>query len=345
VLHERDEWRHDHRGTRPQQGRNLVAQRLAATGRHQDQRIAAAEDMLDDRLLVAAECGVAEHAGEDVEWPVGHARMLAKRRRGTLSVPRLRRLNRPAQSSRHRRSNQARRACPAPDPGAGADNAGACRGCKVVCVTPFALERRRSLCCAPYCPSGPDMNDWIQRRRFRRTSIAMLLVCAMAAMLPATRVRAADRPLIFAAASLKPALDEILASPAAQALGAPRASYAASSQLARQIEHGAPAALFISADIDWMDVLDRDGLLEPVTRSNLLGHALVLVAPAASKVRLTIAPDFDLVGVLGAGGRLALAEPRSVPAGKYARSALATLGVWDAVEPRIIAADNVRAAL
>jgi molybdate transport system substrate-binding protein len=189
------------------------------------------------------------------------------------------------------------------------------------------------------------MNDWIQRRRFRRTSIAMLMVSALAAMLPATRVRAANRPLIFAAASLKPALDEILASPAAQALGAPRASYAASSQLARQIEHGAPAALFISADTDWMDVLDRDGLLEPGTRSNLLGNALVLVAPRASEVRLAIAPGFDLVGALGTGGRLALAEPRSVPAGKYAHAALATLGVWDAVEPRIIAADNVRAAL
>lgn len=173
----------------------------------------------------------------------------------------------------------------------------------------------------------------------------MLIVCALAAMLQATPVRAADRPLIFAAASLKPALDEILALPATQAFGAPRASYAASSQLARQIEHGAPAALFISADTDWMDVLDRAGLLEPGTRTNLLGNALVLIAPQASPAHLMIAPGFDLPGALGTDGHLALAEPHSVPAGKYARSALAALGVWDAVEPRIIAAENVRAAL
>jgi molybdate transport system substrate-binding protein len=168
-------------------------------------------------------------------------------------------------------------------------------------------------------------------------------LCALLAFVPATR--AAEPTLVFAAASLKPALDEILASPAARALGASQASYAASSQLARQIQHGAPAALFISADTDWMDVLDRDGLLEPGTRTDLLGNALVLIAPRTSEVRLAIAPGFDLIGALATGGHLALAEPHSVPAGKYARSALAALGVWDAVESRIIAADNVRAAL
>jgi molybdate transport system substrate-binding protein len=187
------------------------------------------------------------------------------------------------------------------------------------------------------------MNPISLRHRPRRAIGMMLALCVFASS-PAA-ARAAPPLLVFAAASLKPALDEILASPGAQALGAPQASYGASSQLARQIEQGAPAALFVSADADWMDVLDRDALLVPGTRTNLLGNALVLVAPQTSEIRLVIAPGFDLVGALGADGRLALAEPHGVPAGKYAHAALTALGVWEAVEPRIIAAQDVRAAL
>ena len=155
----------------------------------------------------------------------------------------------------------------------------------------------------------------------------------------------ADDLLVFAAASLKPALDEIIATPEAKAIGEVKASYAASSQLAHQIEAGAPASLFISADQDWMNAVASKNRIVADTRVDLLGNALVLVAPKDSTIHLTIAPNFDLVGALGKDGRLALGEPNSVPAGKYAKASLTALGVWDAVQPRIVSADNVRAAL
>lgn len=154
----------------------------------------------------------------------------------------------------------------------------------------------------------------------------------------------AEDVLVFAAASLKPALDRIIATPDTAAIGV-KASYAASSQLARQIEAGAPAALFISADRDWMDYVEQRKLVVPGTRSELLGNALVLVAAKDSTTKLDIGPDFRLVDALGKDGRLALAEPNSVPAGKYAKAALTALGVWDGVAPRVVAAENVRAAL
>jgi molybdate transport system substrate-binding protein len=155
----------------------------------------------------------------------------------------------------------------------------------------------------------------------------------------------ADDLLVFAAASLKPALDEIIATPDAKAIGDIKASYAASSQLAKQIEAGAPAALFISADQDWMDEVASKQKIVAATRTDLLGNALVLVAPKDSTVSLKIAPKFDLAGALGKDGHLALGEPNSVPAGKYAKASLIELGVWDAVQPRVVSADNVRAAL
>jgi molybdate transport system substrate-binding protein len=163
------------------------------------------------------------------------------------------------------------------------------------------------------------------------------------ALLPAACL--AESLLVFAAASLKPALDQILAAPDAGGTDAITPSYAASSQLARQIDAGAPAAVFISADQDWMDHLARRGLIVADSRLDLLGNALVLVAPRASTLHLEIAPGFDLAGALGDDGRLALAEPNSVPAGKYAKAALSRLGAWNAVESRIVAAENVRAAL
>jgi len=167
---------------------------------------------------------------------------------------------------------------------------------------------------------------------------------AASILLPAAPLRAAEL-LVFAAASLKPALDTILATPDAQAIGTIKASYAASSQLARQIEHGAPAGLFISADRDWMDYVEQRGAIADGTRTDLLGNALVLVAPAASAVERRIAPGFDLAGALGTDGRLAIGEPNSVPAGKYAKAALTTLGVWDTAATRLVAAESVRAAL
>jgi molybdate transport system substrate-binding protein len=155
----------------------------------------------------------------------------------------------------------------------------------------------------------------------------------------------AEDLLIFAAASLKPALDTRIAMPEVAALGRVQASYAASSQLARQIQAGAPAAVFISADEEWMDYAAQRGLIAADTRIDLLGNALVLITPRDSATRLDIAPGFDLAAALGRDGKLAMGEPNSVPAGKYGKAALVRLGVWDAVKDRIVSADNVRAAL
>ena len=152
------------------------------------------------------------------------------------------------------------------------------------------------------------------------------------------------RVLVFAAASLQTALDELLPQ-IRQATGTDVvASYAASSALARQIENGAPADLFISADLDWMDYVAARNLIRPATRVNLLGNELVLIAPAASTTSLTIGPAFPLAAAIGPN-RIALADPVAVPAGKYAQAALTSLGVWEAVKPKVAAAENVRAAL
>jgi molybdate transport system substrate-binding protein len=174
-----------------------------------------------------------------------------------------------------------------------------------------------------------------------RGALALLALATFGAPLRAS----AEELLVFAAASLKPALDEILATPDAKALGEIKASYAASSQLEHQIEAGAPASIFISADQDWMDAAAAKGRIIQETRIDLLGNALVLVSPKDSKVSLEIARKFDLARALGTDGRIAIGEPNSVPAGKYAKSALVSLGVWDSIESRIVSADNVRAAL
>ena len=150
--------------------------------------------------------------------------------------------------------------------------------------------------------------------------------------------------LVFAAASLKTALDRIAAAWRTETGKAATISYAASSTLAKQIENGAPAELFISADEDWMDYLQERQLIDPKTRIDLLGNRLVLIAPAATGSSTKIAPGFPLAALLG-DGRLAMADPGAVPAGRYGRAALEKLGVWSTVAHRIAAAENVRAAL
>ena len=154
---------------------------------------------------------------------------------------------------------------------------------------------------------------------------------ALALSLVAMNAGAQERLLVFAAASLKNALDEANASAPVRTV----ASYAASSALARQIERGAPAQVFISADVDWMDYLERKHLLQPKTRRDLLSNRLVWVVPASSAV-----PPQPL-SALGPRGRLALADPQHVPAGKYAKAALERLTVWSSVEKRVAAAENV----
>jgi molybdate transport system substrate-binding protein len=149
---------------------------------------------------------------------------------------------------------------------------------------------------------------------------------------------------VFAAASLSDVLQQIGKSYHSKTGRNVVFSFAASSALARQIEASPGADIFISADSDWMDYLGRKGLVQQATRVNLLGNYLVLIAPASSRVSLKIAPGFDLKGAL-AGGRLAIADPGSVPAGKYAKQALTSLGVWSTVAGRIAPAENVRVAL
>ncbi|MBS0221568.1 MAG: molybdate ABC transporter substrate-binding protein [Proteobacteria bacterium] len=177
----------------------------------------------------------------------------------------------------------------------------------------------------------------------RRTWLGFALASAA---LPLSAARAQGTGLvIFAAASLKNALDEI-ATDWTKAAGkpAPRISYAASSALAKQLEQGAPADLFISADLDWMDYVDKKGLIKPGTRVNLLGNKIVLIAPRDSKAAIEVKQGFDLAKALGAG-KLAMANVDAVPAGKYGKAALQKLGAWDGVKDRIAQADNVRAAL
>lgn len=150
--------------------------------------------------------------------------------------------------------------------------------------------------------------------------------------------------LVFAAASLRNALDN--ASHAYEKAGGAtiRVSYAASSTLARQIESGAPADIFISADTKWMDDVAKHGDIQSGTRFNFLGNRLVLVAPVSNPVKVDIKPGFPLAKLLG-NGHLAMADPAAVPAGIYGKAALENLGVWASVEGKIARAEDVRAAL
>jgi molybdate transport system substrate-binding protein len=149
---------------------------------------------------------------------------------------------------------------------------------------------------------------------------------------------------VFAAASLTDVLQEIGEAYRGKTGVAVRFSFAASSALAKQVETGAPADAFVSADLEWMDYLANHGNVDLKTRRNVAGNELVLIAPAGSGAKLAIARDFPLAAALG-DGRLAAADPASVPAGRYAKAALTSLGVWTQVESRIAPTENVRAAL
>jgi molybdate transport system substrate-binding protein len=168
------------------------------------------------------------------------------------------------------------------------------------------------------------------------------VAAALIAILPLA-AHAAD-VTVFAAASLTDALQTIGKSYQAKTGKTVVFSFAASSVLAKQIEASGGADMFISADTDWMDYLDKKGLIQKATRTNLLGNHLVLIAQAGTAAAVTIRPHFDLKSAL-AGGRLAVADPASVPAGKYAKAALTSLGVWDSVSGNLAQAENVRAAL
>ncbi len=181
----------------------------------------------------------------------------------------------------------------------------------------------------------------LTRRAFVTGLMAAATGLAMLLPLPAL---AAEKVNVFAAASLKNALDEVSAAWKAGTGKEATNTFAASSALAKQIEGGAPADIFISADLDWMKYLADKKLVVDGSEVNLLGNTLVLVAPADSKASVTIAPGFDLAGVLN-GGKLAVCDVKTVPAGKYGKAALEKLGVWDKVEGSLAQAENVRAAL
>ena len=151
-------------------------------------------------------------------------------------------------------------------------------------------------------------------------------------------------PVVLAASSMQEALTEAGSAWEASGHSAPVLSFAASSALARQVESGAPADMFISADGEWMDHVERAGMVSPGSRANLAGNSLVMIGPAQADGARWDGKRASLLAALGEG-RLAMADPASVPAGRYARAALQSLGVWDVVAERIAAGENVRAAM
>jgi molybdate transport system substrate-binding protein len=155
---------------------------------------------------------------------------------------------------------------------------------------------------------------------------------------------AAPQIMVFAAASLSESVQQLATAFQQQTGVRVRASFASSAALARQIDAGASADVFISADAAWMDELDAHQRLSPGSRRNLVANELVLIAPAGSQLRLQLGPHAPLAAALH-GGRLALADPDSVPAGRYARAALMAFGLWSELEAHLVRAEDVRVAL
>lgn len=187
--------------------------------------------------------------------------------------------------------------------------------------------------------------DVVRRRWLRRTlGMAAAALLAWGAPQPPAKAQKADDVIVFAAASLKNALDAVNAQWQKETGKKVTISYAASSALAKQIEGGAPAQMFISADLAWMDYLAGKSLIKPDSRSNLLGNRIVLIAPKDKATPIDIKAGFDLAKAVG-DGKLAMANVDSVPAGKYGKAALEKLGAWAGVSGKVAQAENVRAAL
>lgn len=172
----------------------------------------------------------------------------------------------------------------------------------------------------------------------RRLALASVLAATLATPV------LADEVVVFAAASLKDALDAVAADFQSETGNTVTISYAGSNALAKQIIEGAPADIFISAAVNWMDEVEKAGLLVPDTREDLLGNTLVLVAHGKDAAPVEIGEGFDLKALLG-DGKLSMAMVDSVPAGQYGKESLEKLGVWSAVEGSVAQAENVRAAL
>jgi molybdate transport system substrate-binding protein len=183
----------------------------------------------------------------------------------------------------------------------------------------------------------------VSGRRWLGSSLAVAVVVWLGWGLRPAQAQTGDL-IVFAAASLKNALDGVNAQWREETGKTAKLSYAATSALAKQIEAGAPAQVFLSADLRWMDYVAAKKLIKPGTRSNLLGNSLVLIAPKEQAPAVDIKPRFDLAKLLS-GGRLAVASVEAVPAGRYAKAALEKLGVWTSVSGKLAQAENVRAAL
>lgn len=181
-------------------------------------------------------------------------------------------------------------------------------------------------------------------RRALLAVTAALLLAPLAPAIAQSKIAQSKDVVILAAASLKNALDDASAAWSKQTGKATKISYAASSVLAKQIEAGIPADLFISADIPWVDYVAERKLIKPASRFDFLGNEIVLIAGKDSKTDLKIAKDFPLRAALG-DGRLAMANIDAVPAGKYGKASLESLGVWASVADRVAQAENVRMAL
>ncbi|MBJ3776690.1 molybdate ABC transporter substrate-binding protein [Acuticoccus mangrovi] len=175
-------------------------------------------------------------------------------------------------------------------------------------------------------------------RRIAATGLAALMALAVPA------AASADEVVVFAAASLKNALEDVADAWHEETGGTATISFAGSSALARQIQAGAPADVFISANVGWMDTLEEDDLIIADTRRDVLANSIVLIAADPDAAPVTLEPGVDIAGLLD-GGRLAMALVDAVPAGIYGKAALTSLGVWDDVAPQVAQADNVRAAL
>lgn len=227
---------------------------------------------------------------------------------------------------------------------AGADREGTLRAIKTQLKNVFRVSHSVVQIETAPCPDAPERS-----KRASRASLGLALAAALAASSAWSAPAAAgtDREegvLVFAAASTTNAVREIADRFAAQGRGRIVTSFAASSALARQIDGGAPAGLFISASEEWMDYLAARGRIEADTRRGLVSNRLVLIAPARSLLELRISPGFALAEALG-DGRLALGDPDHVPAGMYAKAALVSLGVWPSVQSKLAPMADVRAAL
>jgi molybdate transport system substrate-binding protein len=211
---------------------------------------------------------------------------------------------------------------------------------------PTVPERRFPGIPQPDIKAAPQgCGRWRTAMTLRRHLLASFIAAGLAAGLALPAIAQEKSITVFAAASMKNALDDINAAFLKATGTKVTASYAASSALAKQIEGGAPADLFVSADLKWMDYVAEKKLIKVDTRVNLLGNKLVLIAPADSKLsKVEIAKGFDIARLAG-DGRIAVADVKAVPAGLYAKAALENLGAWAAAEPKLAMAENVRATL